>query len=709
MSDLKIRVKAVNASGQITDFEVLSGTVESTGYAGYNSGVIKFVDKDTLEEIANDAVTEIFQGTPQLSTSGSINGVTITNPGKGYQPGTQVNVTGGIVRANATAVVENFKIVNITLNSPGTGYRTADTEVRFVDPSTGLEIELAPVQLEPIFNSADTVLTGVNIVAGGLGYPANASLRIRNTRVQALATATVVAGKLDSVTVTRPGKGYVPALAQVKFIDPSTGNQITPLEFPTVNLVIDSVGNLTSITITNPGNGLPSSVTVDVQFNNPAANATGSVQINSQGAVTGVTLTSPGSGLRAATTVIDLVNPLGQPISRSKAEYTPTIDSAGNLTGFNKVSEGIGYPSNTKVEITDNFSPASLSAQIDSEGQITGFNIIQAGFGYRSAGINLSSSTGSSYVLKAVATAVFGEDERTGVLTGVELLEAGKGYDPAKTAAVIIDEAAQSCPEGVESQNLWLNALGPSVYSLAVEALTPQDPTFVRQEPIYDYCGRLIGYTESVISGDRTAEGGDPLDGAVTEPLDLNHEFVWINAPAESRVGWGVTGRESDQLIGPAGQQRQVRALDLDPEITLYRGQSHILSIPSGLEQEFYIYETIEDVNGKPVTKSDGTVVKLKPNIAKKFSQGLHRFETSEYLEEANGRDENAEVWLGEDLEGDPIPEPEVWRRQELFPEGSTLLFQIGEADAQSLQKHWPDFLAYSNKDGTRFGIFRLI
>lgn len=709
MSDLKIKVKAVNASGQITDFEVISGTVESTGYAGYNSGIVKFVDKNTLEEIAGNVITEAFEGTPQLNANGSITGVTITNPGRGYQPTTQVNIIGGISRAEATPVIENFRITGITLDTPGTGYRVGDTEVRFINPSTGLEIDLAPVQLEPIFNAADTVLTGINIVAGGKGYPANASLRIRNTRVQALATATVVGGELNTITVTRTGKGYVPALAQVKFIDPDTNEQITPLEFPTVDLVIDSAGNLTDIDITDPGSGLPDEVLVEVLFNNPATNATGSIQINSQGTVTGATLTSPGSGLRSSTTVIDLVNPLGQPISRGKAEYTPIISSEGNLTGFNKVSEGVGYPTNTQVEITDNFSSASLTAQINADGQVTGFNIIQAGSGYRSAGINLSSSSGSSYILKAVATTKFGENGRTGVLTGVELLESGKGYDPAKTAALIIDEAAQSCPDGVESQNLWLNALGPSVYALAVEALTPQDPTFVRQEPIYDYCGRLIGYEESVVSGDRTAEGGDPLDGAVTEPLDLNFEFVWINAPAENRVGWGVTGQESDQLIGPAGQQRLARALDLNPEITLYRGQSHIFSIPSGLEQEFYIYETIEDSSGRPVTKPDGTVIKLKPNVAKKFSQGLHRFETGEYLEDANGRDENAEVWTGENLDGDPTPEPETWRRQDLFPDGSTLLFQIGEGDTTTLQKHWPDFLAYSNKDGTRFGIFRLV
>lgn len=721
MSDLKIRVKSVNEQNAITDFEVISGTVESRGYAGYNSGIVKFVNKDTQEEIISNLVTEEFEGTIQLDTNGSITGVDIVNPGKGYQVGTQVTITGAISRANASPVITNFKITDITLDTPGTGYRSQDTQVKFINPSTGLEIQLEPAELEPIFDSTDTILTGINIVANGQGYPANAGLRIRNTRVQALATATVVAGELASITVTREGKGYVPSLAQVKFIDPSTGLQITPLEFPVVDIDIDSQGNLTDINIVDPGSGLPAEVLVQVLFNNPATNATGSLQINSQGAITGATLISAGSGLRSSTTVVEIVNSLNQVIQREKAQYTAIIDSQGNLTGFNKISEGIGYQPNTQVQITDNFSSASLSAQVNSNGEVEGFNIIQAGSGYRNPGLDLSLPSGSSYLFKASATALF-ED---GVLTAVELLEPGKGYNPINTAAIIIDESAQSCPDGVESQNVWLNVLGPEVYALAVEALTPEDPTFVRKEPIYDYCGRLIGYEEVVIAGDRAAEGGNPLDGAVTEPLDLSHEFVWINAPAEQRIGWGVTGRESEQLIGPTGNKRLTQALDLNPEVTLYRGQSHIFSIPSGITKEFYIYETIEDPDGRPVTRADGTVIKLKPNISKKFSQGLHRFETGEYLEEANGRNDtylngpggevlpddsievkNQKEWLNA---GNFGIAPATWKRQDLYPEGSTLLFQIGEGDTSVLLKHWPDFLAYSDANGTIFGILRLV
>jgi hypothetical protein len=709
-STLTFSIKATNDSGTITeiDLDSITGSVsaEILAYDGYNSGIVKFVDKDTLEEIVLNTVTESFIGTPVLNAAGSITGVNVTDSGQGYQPGTAVRITGSIVRAEATPVgLENFRITDINLTKTGRNYRPEDTQIRFINPSTAQEIEIGAALLIPTFDSTDTALTGIVVVNGGAGYPAGASLRITNTRVNALAEATVAAGELSTISVTRTGTGYRPDRVAINFIDADTGETVQPLELPIVSPIIDALGDLTGIEIQDPGRGLPSNVTVQILRNDPATPATGSLQVDSQGRITSAVITNPGSGFRSSTVQVEIVNASGQPIVRQKAQFEANISSNGDLTGFVKISEGIGYPTNTQVEITDNFTSAVLTAVI-TDGAVTGFQIVQAGSGYVNPNIELQTSQGVPYLQRAFATTVL----RNGMITGVEILESGQGYDPVQAAAIIIDESMQSCPEGVESQNLWLSALGPEVYSLAVQALTPQDPTFVRQEPVYDYCGRLLGYEEVVISGERDAsDGADPLDGAVTELLDLNHEFIWIDSPEEDRVGWGVTGVESEQLVGAPGAKRMTMALDLNPEIVLYRGQSHVLSIPSGLAKEFYIYETQEDVNGRPVTLADGSTVKLRPDISKKFSQGLHRFETGEYLEDANGRNENTETWSGTDLQGDPIPEPEVWRRQDLFPEGSTLLFQIGEGDLSIAQKHWPDFLAYSNDDGTVFGLFRII
>lgn len=251
---------------------------------------------------------------------------------------------------------------------------------------------------------------------------------------------------------------------------------------------------------------------------------------------------------------------------------------------------------------------------------------------------------------------------------------------------------------GIAYDNMWLPVLGPEVYGLAVEALTPQDPTLIRQEPVYDYCGRLVGYQENVVLGDRSALGDDPTVDAVENPVEVNHTILWIDAPNEGRVGWAKDGNTSEQLVGPIDAKRMVEALNLNPEITLYRGRSHIISIPAS--PEFYIYET-KLVNGQ-----------LVPDTSKLYSRGLMRFETNEFLDEANGRNEDLETWAGL---GNTGPEPLAWRRRDLYPIGSTLMFNIGgttgNADASGFEVYEdvPDYLAYSNEAGTVFGLFKII
>lgn len=225
--------------------------------------------------------------------------------------------------------------------------------------------------------------------------------------------------------------------------------------------------------------------------------------------------------------------------------------------------------------------------------------------------------------------------------------------------------------KGIAYQNAWAPVLGPSVYALAVNTLTPADPTLIRQVPVYDYCGRLVGYQEDVVAGDREAEGGDPQVDAEIVPLPLNHTMLWIDGTIEdpTRVGWAEEGNTSLQLVGAAGNQRQVEALNLNPEITIYRGRSHLFVLPPSSEQEFYIYETKVE-GGQRV-----------PDTAKRFSKGLSRFESGEMLDEANGRNEDNIDWIDLSLppeERNTGPEPAAWKRKELYPDGMTLMINVG-------------------------------
>jgi len=201
--------------------------------------------------------------------------------------------------------------------------------------------------------------------------------------------------------------------------------------------------------------------------------------------------------------------------------------------------------------------------------------------------------------------------------------------------------------DGITNVNPWLPMLGPEVYSLAVNALTPQDPFFSQQEPIYDYCGKLVGYTSTVVSGDVTAIGGNPTADAILEPPTTTFDFAWIG----DRNCWAVNGVTSEQLVNG----RKDTYLNANPEIELHRGYAHTFSIPSidisgtGVAAEFFICYVGTDL--KPRKLLDGTL--------DLFNLGLARLETYELLEDANGS----------------LDELYALERKGTYPTGTTMYF----------------------------------
>lgn len=313
-----------------------------------------------------------------------------------------------------------------------------------------------------------------------------------------------------------------------------------------------------------------------------------------------------------------------------------------------------------------------------------------------------------------------------------------------KTASYPVDS------NGVRSQNIWPGMLGPDLYALAVTALTPQDPLFAQQEAIYDYCGKLVGYTANIVSGDENYSGGDPQLGADITPPVVNFNFFWI----EDRQCWAVDGVTSEQIING----RKDVYLDRCPPVKLRRSYVNILNIPSydhlgnTLAPEFYIYK----VNAN-----------LTPNTSQPFNLGLSRLETSELLEDANGSNDptlifnpftglndityadlrkrlnplgtnlyfstSQQVYSG--LTEPAIPSENIWWynvqtcvTQQWVPyeeiiDGEKVRDGTGsweEVSEQERLEHWfgssytvndphVNYLAYSNEDGSVFGLIELV
>jgi hypothetical protein len=302
---------------------------------------------------------------------------------------------------------------------------------------------------------------------------------------------------------------------------------------------------------------------------------------------------------------------------------------------------------------------------------------------------------------------------------------------------------------GVTNENLWLPILGPEVYSLAVNALTPQDPFFAQEEPVYDYCGKLVGYTSTVISGTEDTIGGDPTVGSISEPLSLNFEFLWI----QDRQCWAVAGKESEQLITVGRDAgRKGVYLDARPTVELRRGYAHTFSIPSmafkssEVAPEFFICYV--DENLKP-RKLNGQL--------ELFNQGLARLETYELLEDANGSLDDAyalerkgtyptgttlyfaaEQRMYSGTTEPEFPSEDTWWTNNITCETKRYILnreldtETGKPVVVDGTGNWTpvldadraaawfgssntfgapnaDYLAYSNRDGTIFGLFKFI
>jgi hypothetical protein len=201
--------------------------------------------------------------------------------------------------------------------------------------------------------------------------------------------------------------------------------------------------------------------------------------------------------------------------------------------------------------------------------------------------------------------------------------------------------------DGIRNENIWLAMLGPEVYAMAVGAMTPVDPLFTQQDPIYDYCGKLVGYTSTVITGDITAIGGNPTADAQLNPPLTNFSLNWIG----DRNCWGVTGVQSEQIVN----DRKAVHLDASPTIEIHRGYNHTFGIPSmdisgtGTADEFFICYVETDL--KPRKLLNGTL--------DLFNLGLARLETYELLEDANGS----------------FDDMYALERKGSFPTGTTLYF----------------------------------
>jgi hypothetical protein len=229
-------------------------------------------------------------GTVNLSTSGSIDSISVTDGGSGYTVAPTVSFSGVGAGATATAVLTTTgPIKNVTVTTRGDGYITAPT-VSFTDSEIGAGGAIAVAKLAyPVRD--------VNFTSRGTGYTSAPTVVIGGSGTGATGTATISDGEIASVTITDGGSGYFldNTTVPITFIGGGGTGAVATGGYSTTE------GQVWEIQVTSVGTGYSSDVAV-VLTGGSGTGATATA--NRDLSVDSITVTNGGSGYINPTVVI---------------------------------------------------------------------------------------------------------------------------------------------------------------------------------------------------------------------------------------------------------------------------------------------------------------------------------------------------------------------------------------------------------------------
>ena len=296
---------------------------------------------------------------------GSLSSILISDPGV-YTTAPEITVsspnTGGItasVKVVMKSVAGGLAIDKIVVTNPGTQY--SDTNPPVLTITGGNPIRSATV--EPVIHTGVDItgITGVAITNPGSGYSAPATVTFSPPDIPGGVTAqgTVIMTGTGSnrtiagITITNPGTGYLsPPTAT---ITPGTGNNppsvpatatTTVNQNPTV-AQSNTVGSVSSVTITNSGGGYSNTAVVTfnpppIQGGIPAQGTAVMTGTGSNQSVVGVNVTNSGSGYTDTLP--------------ATATISPAAGDTGNITPATtttNMQSGTGNGSITSTSITN--------------------------------------------------------------------------------------------------------------------------------------------------------------------------------------------------------------------------------------------------------------------------------------------------------------------------------------------------------------------
>lgn len=305
-----------------------------------------------------------------VEAAGSIAELNITNPGKGYQVGDQVQLAfsggGSDTSAILTAALTATGVGGADITTPGSGYTTA-TVMFTGGGGTGATGTVA------ISNG----VSAVNITNPGAGYTSATVVFSGGGGTGAAATANVVNGSVASVTVTAAGANYT-STPTVTIVGTGTGAVATAQIFS---------GVVSAIQITAAGTGYTSAPKVVIIGD--GTGATGVAVLKPTG-VASITVVNGGSGF--------ITVPLLNLVGGGGAGATATATLTGTtVAAINVTAGGSGYTSAPTLTVSGGGGGTGLTFTVQLAGDAVGsVTITAAGSGYTQALFGAFSGGGGS-------------------------------------------------------------------------------------------------------------------------------------------------------------------------------------------------------------------------------------------------------------------------------------------------------------------------
>lgn len=327
--------------------------------------------------------------TDSFYSKGSIDEVTITNPGSGYSDAllTTITVTGATVGSGATGTITvngSGQITAVTVTNGGSGY-TKGVRVS-VTTSSGVGAVLTPV-------ITSGVVTSVTITSAGVGYTGANSLVFSVGGFTAIPILSRQTGSIVDTLITNAGIGYAVA-PTLTVHTPSTGTgAYTGHSTALLEAIIDN-GSVQRILIRDPGINYPSDTATSIVVQGDGTGAVFS-PIIVNGELIDVVIENPGSGYTSAILTVvgngtgaKLVPVVGSSDFTSTQSVIEQTTVPGAIYSMLVRSGGVDYTNQATLSITGDGTGATGTLTI-SNGVITKINVTNFGSGYTYANLTV--------------------------------------------------------------------------------------------------------------------------------------------------------------------------------------------------------------------------------------------------------------------------------------------------------------------------------